>query len=950
MKTRHIFPTSLATAVFFVATLAIPHLSATAQTVGNLRITKNYFGKVDAIVDEIGKDLGVRFVFEREHLARYSTVVVADNVKTINGVLAELSEGAWEMTTRIADDGFIYIARDADHLAQLMSGNATAIETVAEEKREARVAQAAVKRNFTLTGEVIDIDNGERIPYATIAVEGSSGGTVTDANGRFTLQNVPADNVEIVVSYLGYIKRFVALEPSEENPPLRVELEPQKQEIAEVFIYGRKDDKALEQSVGEQKIKMSPAALKFLPNIGEKDIMRSFQLMPGVSASNENSSGMYVRGGTPDQNLIVYDGFTVYYVDHLYGFYSAFNSNAIKDVQLYKGGFESKWGGRLSSVTEITGKDGNNRKVSGGGDVSLLSINAFLEVPIKDKVTTLFAFRRSYQGWLYSRISGQKGADDGTSTSGSGISRPGGFPGMPGNSDSGPKSYFYDINGKITWNVTPRDILSVSVFNGTDFLDNTPAFGFGGGGPGGGFGGGGSLSMDNSDYTRYGNFGLSGRWTRKVNDRMTSTLVASYSNFYSDRDESRKITVTDDDGESTTVRSGIIEDNNLRDLSVNAAMKYEANERNTVEFGAFATLYDIEYSYAQSDTLKLVDKQARAAMGGVYVQDKIRLADNKLVVTPGVRTTWFGGTGRFYFEPRLAASLSIAPRLTLNGATGLYYQFANRVTREDVMSGNTDFWILSNDDDIPVSSSVHFNAGLNYDLPDYLFSVEGYYKRNRNITEYTMRFQRSLTQNGGGFGRPGGMGGGGGSMEATEEFFIGDGYATGIEFLAQKKAGIFSGWLSYTIGEVKNRFPGQSDKWFPAAQDVTHEFKAVGVYKFGNFDFSATWIFSTGRPYTAPLGGYNLTLADGSTATYFAVSDKNNFRLPDYHRLDLAASFRFDMFGSRGRSQSIGVSLFNAYNRRNVSAKKFEIVDGAILESNINYLSITPNVTLSLRF
>lgn len=149
---------------------------------------------------------------------------------------------------------------------------------------------------------------------------------------------------------------------------------------------------------------------------------------------------------------------------------------------------------------------------------------------------------------------------------------------------------------------------------------------------------------------------------------------------------------------------------------------------------------------------------------------------------------------------------------------------------------------------------------------------------------------------------------------------------------------------------MKNRFPALSDKYYPAYQDVTHEFKAVGVYKFGNFDFSATWIYSSGRPYTAPLGGYTLELADGSTETYFAVSDKNTFRLPDYHRLDLAASFRFDLWGSRGRAHSLGVSLFNAYNRKNVSAKKFEVVDGSILESNINYLSITPNVTLSLRF
>lgn len=926
------------------AAMSIAHFTAEAQTVGNLRLTKNYFGKVDAIVDEVGRDLGVRFVFDRDHLSKYSAVVTYSDVKTVNALLAML-ESSWDMATEIGGDGFIYIARDADALARLMSGNTQAIEQVVEERREARVATAAVKRDFTLTGEVADVASGERIPYASIAIDGTTKGAMTDANGRFTLHGVPADNAQLTVSYIGYIRKFVTLTPSADNPPLLVEIEQQKQQIAEVFVYGRKDDKALEQSVGEQKIKMSPAALKFLPNVGEKDIMRSFQLMPGVSASNENSSGMYVRGGTPDQNLIVCDGFTVYYVDHLYGFYSAFNSNAIKDVQLYKGGFESKWGGRLASVTEITGKDGNDRRVSGGGDLSLLSVNAFLEVPIGKRITTMMAFRRSYQGWLYSRISGQRGADDGTSEEQTAMpSRPG----MPGGSEAAQKSYFYDVNGKLTWSVTDRDILSVSVFNGTDFLDNTLSFGFPGGGGGmggGGFGGGRpNFSMDNSDYTRYGNFGVSGRWTRKMNDRLTSTLVASYSNFYSDRDESRRITVTDDEtDEETTIRSGIIEDNSLRDMSLNAAFKYEAGERNTLGFGVFGTYYDIGYSYAQSDTLRLVDKRDNAAMAGVYLQDKIRLANNKLVLTPGVRATWFGNTGKAYVEPRMAASWNFAPRLTLNGATGLYYQFANRVTREDVMSGNTDFWILSGGNDIPVSSSTHLNLGVNYDLPDYLFSVEGYYKRNRDISEYTMRFQRSLAS-------VTGFGGRGGSMEATEEFFTGDGYATGVEFLAQKKAGTFSGWLSYTLGEVKNRFPRQSDKYFPAAQDVTHEFKAVGVYKLGNLDFSATWIYSTGRPYTAPLGGYTLELADGSTETYFAVSDKNNFRLPDYHRLDLAASFRFDTFGSRGRSQSIGVSLFNAYNRKNVSAKKFEVVDGQILESNINYLSITPNVTLSLRF
>ncbi len=913
---------------------------AEAQTVGNLRLKRDYRGRLDIILEEIASEMRIRFVYDSTHLSRYNTHLTTYEEKTINGIL-RLFRKSWDMATAINDDGYIYIARDETHLAELMELRVEQEQETIGEMITERSRLEPVKKNFTLTGEISDVDNGERIPYATVIVDGTTNGSTSDANGRFTLENVPADTCVLIVSYLGYRTRFIQLEPSTENGTYYIELEQQKHEIAEVFVYGRKEDKALEQSVGEHKIKMSPAALKFLPNIGEKDILRSFQLMPGVSASNENSSGMYVRGGTPDQNLIVYDGFTVYYVDHLYGFYSAFNSNAIKDVQLYKGGFESKFGGRLSSVTEITGKDGNSKKWAVGGEVSLLSVNLYGELPIADKVTTMVAFRRSYQGWLYNRISGQNksGTEDGEITTSSGPM------GVGGRGAEDPASYFYDINAKVTWNVSRKDILSFSVFNATDYLDKTPSFGFAGGGPGGGpFG---SLSMQNSDYTKYGNIGVSTRWSRKVNDKLTSTLVASYSNFYSDRDESRAVTYTDDDGNQQDIRSGIIEENDLKDISVHNSWRYSLNDRHLFEAGVFGTYYDIEYSYAQSDTIKIIDNSDKSVIAGLYLQDKIRLDGAKWIVTPGVRATYFSNTSKVYFEPRLSSSYTLAPNITLNGATGLYYQFANRVIREDVMSGNTDFWILSDGKDIPVSRSLHFNLGINYDLPDYLFSIDAYYKKNNNISEYTLRFQRSV---GSLMGGGPGSGSQNGITEATEQFFTGNGYATGIEFLTQKKAGKFSGWVSYTIGEVKNRFPEQSDKYYYASQDVTHELKAVAVYKFGNFNFSATWIYSTGRPYTAPLGGYVMTLVDGSQESYYAVSDKNTFRLPNYHRLDLAASFRFDMFGTKGKKQAISVSVFNAYDRKNVSSKKFQIVDDVILESNVNYLSITPNVTLSFNF
>lgn len=914
-----------------------------AQSIEKIKLKRTYrTDHLDVIIEAIGKDTDLRFIYDTEHLHKYKLRVdpleYDSKVKTVGAVLNVLRR-SWDMEVLLGEDGYIYIARDKEHLQQLQSRNQAATVQKQETEHKKIIGSGPVKKNFTLIGEIIDKSTAERIPYAMITINGTSTGAMTDANGRFTLTKVPSDTCTLKVDYIGYLSKEVTLSPSEDNPMLTVEIEPQPQDIAAVFVVGRKADKALQANTQEHKMKMAPEALKLLPNLGEKDILRGFQLMPGVSAANESSSGMYVRGGTPDQNLILYDGFTIYYVDHMHGFYSAFNSNAIKDVQLYKGGYEAKYGGRLSSVTEITAKDGNRNKWTVGGEVSLLSMNAYAEVPIGKKFTSMLAFRRSYQGYLWEHISGQKTV----SSDQTAVERP---PQM-GNQKKNP-AYFYDLNAKLTYTPTKNDVISLSFFNGSDYNDNTPQFGFDGGdfpgAPGGGLANM-DISMDNSDYQRYGNLGTSLRWSRKLNERWSMNLLGSFSYFYATRDQSRSLTYTKD-GSEVTSTSGTLETNDLYDGSLKNDWKFQINDNHTLEFGAYATYYDITYIYTQNGDEELLNKRSSSVMGGIYAQDKMKLLENRLVITPGLRMNYFTGDNKVYFEPRLSASYNVVGPLTLNAATGLFCQFANRIVREDIMAGNTDFWILSDGNEIPVSRSRHYNLGLNYDLPDYVFSVEGYYKRNLDISEYTLRYQQNRIPGPGPIPGPGGDS----NTNVSENFYVGDGYATGVEFLAQKKAGKFSGWISYAFGQVKNRFPDQSEKYYYASHDVTHEVKLVGIYKFGNFDVSATWIYSSGRPYTAPIGGYQIPSASGTVESYYAVSDKNTYRLPDYHRLDLSGSFRFNLFGSKGRPNAISISLFNAYNRRNVSAKQFQIVDGAILESNINYLSITPNVSLTLKF
>ena len=781
--------------------------------------------------------------------------------------------------------------------------------------------------NYTLTGIIRDKSSGEALPFATVQVKGTSNGASTNADGYFTLLKVPSDTTTLLAQYVGYDKTLIFLTPQTLKKNFIIEMQPTLQNLKTVTIIGHKEDILLADKTDVSTIKMTPKKLELLPNIGERDILRSFQLMPGISASNESSSGLYVRGGTPDQNLVLYDGFTVYQVDHLYGFFSAFNSNALKDVQLYKGGFESKFGGRLSSVTEITGKSGNQKIYNVGADISLLSFNAFVEVPIGTKFSSIIAVRRSYKGPIYNKIF--KTFNKSSSITSSAPS--GGGPGGRQTQSTTITSYFYDLNGKFTYTPSTKDIVSLSIFNGSDKLDNSsssnaPSFGASNS----------NFNMSSTDLTKYGNIGSSLKWSRKWNDKLYGNTILSFSNYYSERNRSQERTMTNTEGETTTNSNGVFENNNLKDYSFKTDYQWDLFNFSQLQFGAFATDYNIKYTYAQSDTATVLDKVNDAILSGGYIQNKIKLFKDKVQFLPGIRVSYFESTNQLYYEPRASISYNISKRLTIKGSTGKYYQFANRVTREDIMSGSKDFWLLSDGKSVPVSSAFHYIAGLSYETNNYLYSVEGYYKKIDNLTEYSLRFN------------PSPMG-----VSYDENFFNGFGYSKGIEFLAQKKSGKFNGWISYTLGEAHNHFSIYSDSYYPANQDATHEFKIVTLYQYKRWDFSATWIYATGRPYTAPSGAYSITLLDGTTQDFFTVTTKNGLRLPDYHRCDISVNYKL-LAGDKGDKKRkeigyLGFSIFNLYNRKNIWYKQYTIEDGEILETNINYLGITPNLTLSLK-
>ena len=782
-----------------------------------------------------------------------------------------------------------------------------------------KVAKPATKFNFTFAGRILDTRSAEPLPFVNVKIKGQQAGTQGNVDGYFSVLNVPTDTTTLILSYIGYVTTTIKLVPDAPITGVTIEMEPDNTELDEVVVKGEKTE-VLKANEVTSMFKMTPRNIAKLPNIGEKDIFRSFQLMPGISLANQSSSGLYVRGGTPDQNLVLYDGITVYYVDHLYGFFSAFNSNPIKDVQLYKGGFDAKFGGRISSVVEITSKDGNKKEVNFGADLSLVSGNIWAEGPItKDKKLTFsVAGRRSWAGPLYNKIFETFNSTSSTQVGSLGF----GARRITTQDATTASSYFYDLNGKLTYKPSENENITFSIYKGTDYLDNsqTQASPFGGAG------------FSNTDLSNWGNTGASLKWSKRFSDKFYINSLISYSNFFSNRDNTTEASFIRGT-EIRTVKFGSLEDNNLKDFSFKTDLEYKTNGNNQILFGIQATKLDIDYSFSQNDTLQIIAKSDRGNVLSAYLQDELKLIGGNLALKFGVRGNYFDATGKTYFEPRASATYRVNDKLKLKGAVGLYYQFAKQVEREDITNGSRNFWVLANNAELPVTSSKHYILGFSYEINDYLFDVEGYYKDIDNDTRYSLRFVPTI----------------GRGLSAKETFFNGTGKVKGIDFLVQKKFGDYTGWVGYTLAQSDKNIAQFSATSFPSNFDVRHEFKSVNIYKLGRWDLGATFFYATGKPYTSILGGYTVKLLDGSERDFTDPSTTNGNRLPASHRMDVSAVYNFG-------HGSIGLSVYNVYGQTNVWYKQYQTTtdptngDKYLSITDVNYLGFTPNITFSYKF
>jgi outer membrane receptor for ferrienterochelin and colicin len=804
---------------------------------------------------------------------------------------------------------------------------------------EAAQGQPPAPRLVTLTGVVRDSATGEVLPNARVGVQSSPRVVVTNADGRFTLLGVPAAPQQLRVQYIGYRTVTLPVRADSALRPLEVRLAKVVVRLSGVRATAATEENptvvAIGRDISVQSI--STAQVEAMPSVGEADVFRALQMLPSVAGAGNGGASLSVRGGKPDQNLVLLDGINVYYVDHFFGLFSAFNTDALKDIQLYAGGYPARYGGRISSVIDLTGKAGDERRFRASGGASLLSARGVVEVPL-GRGSLLLSGRRSYtdviKSGLYNRLFDFARA--GSSTTGQ-PQGPGGF--GPGRGGFGrfqaatvdPSFYFYDVNAKLTYRPSSKDVATISVFRGLDNLDQSQTLG-GGFAP---FNRGGqqtglATTPTLNDLTIAQNTGASARWFRQWTSRVASDLIVSQSRYVSisDRTASGGTPIG-----GARFNFGFEEDNTVDDRTVRLETSADLAAASRLEAGVWVTDNTVHYAFVVGSTTDTLQRRRntlrdnRATTSAAFVQHRWTPVP-ALELTTGVRATRYDATGASFVEPRVSGGWQLSPALRLKAAWGRYHQFVNRVENEDVLQGSRDFWLLADTVLLP-QGSTHVVAGFLYDRPGWALNVEGYDKSMENATLFSRRYRQQFGVNTGSF------------------FYVGDGRARGVEVLLEKKRGAFTGWTSYTLMQATNRFAEvDGGRAFPSALDQRHELKGFGSFQAGPWDFSTVALYGSGRPYTAPVSQYQLKLLDGTQQSYINVSDKNSQRLPSYQRVDLAASRVFETEGSF--DWRVGISLYNVLNRRNVSFRKFDLSTTPMTVTDVAQLGFTPSLDVKL--
>lgn len=771
-----------------------------------------------------------------------------------------------------------------------------------------------IHRNFShVSGLVSDLVSGEQLPHAGIYLPGQNLVLGTSVNGTFAFRIPAVDSLRLIIQYLGYQSVDSTVAITDSTTILTFGMKQKNMELVPVQIRSARL-KMIDQSRDAGHSTVNPVGFVNLPNMGENDIFRTIQLLPGIGYA-ENSSGLNIRGGTADQNLVLFDGFTLYNLDHFFGTFSSINPNVVKDIQIFKGGFDSRYGERLSGIIDITGKTGNKYSPKINGGLNLVSGNLTAELPISDKLSLVVAGRRSYADIYSSYL-----VDNMLENQVEEVS-------LPIKTQSivqlEPGYYFYDYNAKLTFSRNEKEKISVSVFGGKDFLSST------------GEGRNKQLFSKTTDDTDWGNYGFSSSWIKQWREKLFSNLQIGYSG-YVNRYENETVVATPLKNKYLTIRNfDTYEENRLNDFSVSSRNTWTINLRNSIDFGLQTKYNESAYLKNSGTDAIYADIASSSWLYSSFVQFTNQSLKN-LVLKVGSRISSYNHSDKLFYEPRFSGNYRINEFLSLKFATGKYYQFLSRIASTQTYGYNRDFWIISDEKIHPVLSSNHLIAGTNLMFNRFSVDIEAYYKTvdGLQLFMYIPPFQQNSDP---------------GSFLPRDQlkrvlpnkFITGTGRALGLDMLLKYESSSFTSWIAYSLSKASRNFAEiNRNETIPAPYDKTHEFKWTNLLALGKWNLSGLWIYSTGQPYiTSQVIDKKLT----------AKLDYD--RLPDFKRLDIAANYNFRFRKVQVKLGMSVINLLNADNYNDIYSRDFNFDTTNFNETTyVRSLGITPNFFVNFQY
>jgi hypothetical protein len=749
------------------------------------------------------------------------------------------------------------------------------------------------QQKFTVSGTVKDAQTGETVISANVRLaDNNSIGIITNEYGFYSL-SLPKGAYTLRITASGYKEKTVEIR-LDSTIVANISLENKKPQEEIIIRSGkRKNDNLTKARMGTETLNMKDIA-KVPVIFGEKDVVKIIQYLPGVKSAGEGNSGFFVRGGASDQNLILLDEAPVYNASHLLGFFSTFNSDAIKDATIIKGNSPSQYGGRLSSVLDVKMKDGNNKDFTTSGGLGLISSRLSVEGPLqKDKSSFIVSARRTYADLFLKATEDFK--------------------------DS--KLYFYDLNAKANYRINKNNRLYLSGYFGRDVL---------------GFG---------------SNFGID--WgnktgTLRLNSILNPKLFVNTSLVYSNYDYNIKIAA----GETNfNINS------NIKDWNVKQDYSYFLNPKNAIRFGFNTIHHNLAPSTFTGTVNNSIKKEGRKSFeNAIYFNNNYKPND-KLTVDYGLRLSAYslvGGTTynlynnkgiktdsvvaakgnivKTYFnlEPRLTANYRLSEMSSLKAGYARNTQHLHLLSNSTA-STPTDQWI-GNSYNIKPELSDQYSLGYikNFKEDKYEFGAEIYYKTMQNQIDYKDGADINSVP------------------DVESELLYGKGRAYGLELLAKKKEGKLTGWISYTLSKTEKKIDGiNSNNWYNARQDKTHDLSVIGIYQLSKkWSLSGVFVYSTGNAVTFPTGKYNL-----GGQTIYQYDNRNANRMPANHRLDFSATYEKQR---KGRLQgSWNFSLYNVYGRENAYSITFKDDPNNALKTQAVQTSLfrwVPSVTYNFKF